>query len=199
MVLDDAVLGEAALNTLFYSARTHEVFADTPVTDETLQKLYDMVKLGPTSGNSSPGRFLVVRSEEAKAKLRPALSLGNVEKTMAAPVTIVVAYDPFFHNKLPELHPGVDLKGWYAGNPDLMEETGFRNSTLQGGYFLLAARALGLACGPMSGFDRQKIDRAFFSQSSWKSNFLINLGYPKDEELPARLPRLSYEQAVTVA
>jgi 3-hydroxypropanoate dehydrogenase len=194
MVLDDT-----ALDTLFRNARTHETFADTPVTDETLRAVYQLVKLGPTSGNSCPGRFLAIGTPEAKEKLRPALSLGNLEKTMAAPLTIVVAYDPFFHNKLPELYPGADLKGWYAGNPDLLEETGFRNSTLQGGYFLLAARALGLACGPMSGFDRAKVDRAFFSTNSWKSNFLINLGYPKDEELPARLPRLTYEQAVLVA
>ena len=194
MVLDDA-----ALDTLFRNARTHEAFADTPVTDETLHALYELVKLGPTSGNSCPGRFLVIRTPEAREKLRPCLSLGNAEKTMAAPLTIVVAYDPFFHNKLPELYPGLDLKGWYAGNPDLLEETGFRNSTLQGAYLLLAARALGLACGPMSGFDRAKLDRAFFSTSSWKSNFLVNLGYPKEAELPARLPRLTFEQAVTLA
>jgi 3-hydroxypropanoate dehydrogenase len=194
MALDDA-----ALDTLFRNARTHEAFADTPVTDETLQAVYELLKLGPTSGNTSPGRFLVIRTPEAKEKLRPALSLGNLDKTIAAPLTIVVAYDPFFHNKLPELYPAADLKGWYAGNPDLLEETGFRNSTLQGAYFLLAARALGLACGPMSGFDRQKVDRAFFSASSWKSNFLINLGYPKGEDLPARLPRLTYEQAVLSA
>jgi 3-hydroxypropanoate dehydrogenase len=194
MVLDDA-----ALDTLFFNARTHDSFADTPVTDELLAKLYDMLKLGPTSGNCSPGRFLIIRTPEAREKLRPALSLGNLEKTMAAPLTIVVAYDPFFHNKLPELYPGVDLKGWYGGNPDLMEETGFRNSTLQGGYLILAARALGLACGPMSGFDRQKVDRAFFTQNSWKSNFLINLGYPSGAELPPRLPRLGFEQAVSFA
>jgi 3-hydroxypropanoate dehydrogenase len=192
-------LDDAALDTLFRSARTAEAFAETPVTDETLQALYELVKLGPTSGNCSPARFLVIRTPEAREKLRPSLSAGNLEKTLAAPCTIVVAYDPFFYNKLPELQPGLDLKGWYAGNPDLTEETGFRNSTLQGGYLLLAARALGLACGPMSGFDRTKVDRAFFSTSSWKSNFLINLGYPKDEEVPPRLPRLTYEQAVLVA
>jgi 3-hydroxypropanoate dehydrogenase len=194
MVLDDA-----ALDVLFRNARTHDAFAATPVTDDTLRALYELVKLGPTSGNSSPGRFLAIRSPEAKEKLRPCLSLGNAEKTMAAPLTIVVAYDPSFHNKLPELYPAADVKGWYTGNPDLVEETGFRNSTLQGAYLLLAARALGLACGPMSGFDRQKVDRAFFTTNSWKSNFLINLGYPRDEELPARLPRLSFDQAVSLA
>lgn len=193
------VLDEAALDTLFRNARTHDVFADTPVTDETLQQLYELVKLGPTSANSSPGRFLVIRSPEAKEKLRACMSLGNLDKTMAAPVTIVVAQDPYFHTKLLDLYPGQDIKGWFSGNPDLAEETGFRNSTLQGGYFIMAARALGLACGPMSGFDRAKLDRLFFASSAWKSNFLINLGYPKDEELAPRLPRLSFEQAVSVA
>ena len=194
MVLDDT-----ALDVLFRNARTHERFADTPVTDETLGALYELVKLGPTSGNSSPARFLVIRTQEAKEKLRPVLSLGNIDKTMAAPATIVVAYDPLFHGKLPELNPGVELKPWFVGNPDLAEETAFRNSSLQGAYFLLAARALGLACGPMSGFDRVKLDRAFFAANNWKSNFLINLGYPADEEMPPRLPRLSFEQAVTLA
>lgn len=194
MVLDDA-----ALDLLFREARTPDVFADTPVTDELLASLYDLVKLGPTSGNCCPARFLVIRSGEAKEKLRPVLSLGNVEKTMAAPATIVVAYDPFFYNKLPELQPGLDLKGWYAGNPELVEETGFRNSTLQGAYLLLAARALGLSCGPLSGFDRVKLDRAFFSTSAWKSNFLINLGYPSDATLAPRLPRLAFDQAVSFA
>jgi 3-hydroxypropanoate dehydrogenase len=192
-------LDDAALDALFRNARTHEAFADQPVTDDTLRALYELVKLGPTSGNCTPARFLAIRSAEAKEKLRPTLSLGNADKTMAAPLTIVVAYDPFFYNKLPELYPGADVKGWYTGNPDLVEETAFRNSTLQGAYLLLAARALGLACGPMSGFDRAKLDRAFFTSNSWKSNFLINLGYPKGEELPPRLPRLSFEQAVSVA
>lgn len=194
MVLDDA-----ALDVLFRNARTPEAFADRQVTDETLQAIYELARLGPTSGNCCPARFLVIRTPEAREKLRPALSTGNAEKTMAAPLTIVVAYDPFFYNKLPELQPGLDLKGWYAGNPDLAEETGFRNSTLQGAYLLLAARALGLACAPMSGFDRARLDRVFFSASSWKSNFLVNLGYPKDEALPPRLPRLGFEQAVQIA
>lgn len=191
MVVDDA-----ALDALFRNARTAEHFADAPVTDETLAALYELVKLGPTSGNCCPGRFLAISSAEGKEKLRPCLSAGNVEKTMAAPMTMVIAYDAFFYNKLPELYPMLDLKGWYAGNPELTEETAMRNSTLQGAYMLLAARALGLACGPLSGFDRTKLDRAFFSGNSWKSNFLINLGYPAGEELPPRLPRLAYEQAV---
>ncbi|WP_297494885.1 malonic semialdehyde reductase [Acidocella sp.] len=193
MVLDDT-----ALDALFRTARTHESFADTPVADETLNALYDLVKFGPTSGNSLPGRFLVIRSAEAKERLRPCLSLGNIEKTMAAPAIVVVAYDALFHARLPELNPGNDLKAWFVGNPDLSEETAFRNSTLQGAYFMLAARALGLVCGPMSGFDRPRLDRIFFNANSWKSNFLINLGYPRAEELAPRLPRLSFEQAVTL-
>ncbi len=194
MVLDDA-----ALDTLFRNARTHDAFADTPVTDDTLRAIYELAKLGPTSGNCTPARFLAIRSAEGKEKLRACLSAGNMDKTMAAPVTIVVAYDPFFYNKLPELYPGADVKGWYTGNPDLAEETANRNASLQGAYFLLAARALGLACGPMSGFDRPRLDRAFLSATAWKSNFLINLGYPKDEELPPRLPRLDFDQAVHFA
>jgi len=193
------VLEDAALDTLFRNARTHDVFADEPVTDEQLRAIYELAKLGPTSANSSPGRFYVIRTPEAKEKLRTCLSLGNIDKTMAAPVTIVVAYDPHFHNKLLDLYPAVDIKAWFSGNPDLLEDTAMRNSTLQGAYFLLAARALGLVCGPMSGFDRTKLDRTMLAAQGWKSNFLINLGHPKDEELPPRLPRLSFEQAVAFA
>ena len=194
MVLDDE-----ALDTLFRNARTHDEFADEPVTDEQLRAIYELAKLGPTSANSSPGRFYVIRTPEAKEKLRPCLSLGNIDKTMAAPVTIVVAYDPYFHNKLLDLYPAVDIKSWFSGNPDLLEETCLRNSALQGAYFLLAARGLGLVCGPMSGFDRTKLDRTVLATQGWKSNFLINLGHPKGEELPPRLPRLSFEQAVAFA
>jgi len=194
MALDDA-----ALDTLFRTARTHDNFAPTPVDDDVLTALYELVKFGPTSANCSPGRFTFIRTPEGKELLRPALSGGNLEKTMAAPVTVVVAQDPHFYLKLPQLYPAVEIKSWYSSNPDLAEETAFRNSTLQGGYLLLAARALGLVCGPMSGFDRAKVDRAFFVKSGWKSNFLINLGYPAAEVLPARLPRLSAEDAVSFA
>lgn len=194
MVLDDA-----ALDTLFRAARTHDRFADTPVSDETLTALYDLVKFGPTSANSCPARFVFVRTPEGKEKLRPALSGGNLEKTLAAPVTVIVAHDPQFYLKLPTLYPHVDVKTWFSSNPDLAEETAFRNSTLQGGYFILAARALGLAVGPMSGVDRTKLDRAFFTQSSWKTNFLINVGYPAAEVLSERLPRLAFEDAALFA
>ncbi len=192
-------LDDAALDVLFRNARTHDEFADTPVSDEQLHAIYELAKLGPTSANASPGRFFVIRSAEAKETLRPCLSQGNVDKTMAAPLTIVVAQDPLFYNKLPELYPEVDAKPWFSSNPDLVEDTAARNSTLQGAYFLLAARALGLVCGPMSGFDRAKLDRAFFTSIGWKSNFLINLGYPRGEVQKPRLPRLSFEQAVMFA
>jgi 3-hydroxypropanoate dehydrogenase len=195
MALDDV-----ALDVLFRTARTHRAFTDAPVTDDQLMALYDLVKFGPTSANSLPARFVFVRTQEGKEKLKPTLSLGNIEKVMAAPVTVIVAYDPHFYLKLPTLYPMVDAKGWFSGNPDLAEETAFRNSTLQGGYFILAARAQGLVCGPMSGFDRAKLDRNFFATSGWKSNFLINLGHPlTDEELPPRLPRLSFEEAALFA
>jgi len=195
MALDDA-----ALDTVFRNAHTVWDFADKPVADETLQALYELVKLGPTSANCSPARFVFVRTPEGKEKLRPALSAGNIEKTMAAPLTVIVAQDPFFFQKLPQLFPAADAKGWFSGNPDLAEETATRNATLQGAYFIVAARALGLACGPMSGFDKVKLDRAFFSSSGWKSNFLINLGYPKDgAEIPERLPKLTFEEATLFA
>ena len=195
MALDDA-----ALDVLFRSARTHSWFSDAPVADDALKALYELAKMGPSSANCAPARFLFIRTPEGKVQLRPCLSAGNIEPVMAAPVTVVVAFDPQFYLKLPELYPGVDAKPWFAGNPDLAEETAMRNSSLQGAYFLLAARAMGFATGAMSGFDRAKLDRAFFAGKGWKSNFLINLGYPKpDEELPPRLPRLAFEEAAEFA
>ena len=193
-------LDNTALDLLFNTARTHTSFSVEPVSDETLTQLYELTKLGPTSANSSPARFLFIRTPEGKANLRPCLSAGNIEPVMAAPVTVVVAFDPHFYLKLPQLYPNAEVKSWFSGNPDLAEETAMRNSSMQGAYFLLAARALGLATGPMSGFDRTKLDRAFFTQKGWRSNFLINLGYPKsDEQLPARLPRLTVSEAADFA
>jgi 3-hydroxypropanoate dehydrogenase len=195
MVLDDA-----ALDTLFRTAHTTWDFTDEPVTDDDLKALYELVKLGPTSANCSPARFVFVRTPEGKEKLRPVLSAGNLEKTMAAPLTVIVAQDPFFFHHLPRLFPTADAKSWFSGNPDLADDTATRNSTLQGAYFILAARALGLACGPMSGFDKVKVERAFFPSSGWKANFLINLGYAKPVETPAeRLPKLSFEEATLFA
>ena len=197
--LVSSVLGADALDKIFRNARTHSAWQDRPVTDETLRELYDLLKWGPTSANGSPGRFLFIRSREAKERLRPVLSPGNVEKTMAAPVTAVVAYDSLFYDKLPQLFPhSASMRGLFVANPQLADETAKRNSALQGGYLIIAARALGLDCGPMSGFDNAKLDVEFFPEGQWKSNFLVNLGYGDGEKLFPRGPRLEFEEAATI-
>lgn len=188
-------LDALALDVLFRTARTHNRFTDQPVTDDELRELYDLLKMAPTSANCSPARFLFLRTEGAKLKLRPALSAGNTDKTMKAPVVAIVAYDPKFYDYLPRLFPHADARIWFANNPDLAEETAFRNSTLQGAYLILAARAMGLDAGPMSGFDRSKVDELFLDDRGWKSNFLINLGHGTDEGLHERGPRLYSDEA----
>ncbi|MCS4245208.1 3-hydroxypropanoate dehydrogenase [Rhizobium sp. BIGb0125] len=192
-------LDSNALAALFTEARTHNGWSDQPVTDAELQKIYELTRMGPTSANCSPARFVFVRSAEAKEKLRPALSSGNLEKTMAAPVTVIAAIDAQFFEKLPELFPHADAKSWFTSSPAVAEETAFRNGTLQAGYLILAARSLGLDTGPMSGFDKAKVDEAFFAGTSWKSNFLINLGHGDPSKLFGRLPRLSFEEACVLA
>lgn len=192
-------LDSNALAALFTEARTHNGWSDQPVTDAELQKIYELTRMGPTSANCSPARFVFVRSAEAKEKLRPALSSGNLEKTMAAPVTVIAAIDEQFFEKLPELFPHADAKSWFTSSPAVAEETAFRNGTLQAGYLILAARSLGLDTGPMSGFDKAKVDQAFFAGTSWKSNFLINLGHGDPSKLFGRLPRLSFEEACMLA
>ena len=192
-------LPDAALDQLFRTARTYRAWQDQNVADDMLRAIYDLMKWGPTSANSSPARVVFVKSRDAKERLRPCLDAGNVDQTMEAPVTAIIGHDLEFYENLPTLTPHTDARSWFAGKAELIQVTAFRNGSLQGAYLIIAARALGLDCGPMSGFDRTKVDRAFFSANSWKSNFLINLGYPKDEELPPRLPRLTYEQAVLVA
>jgi 3-hydroxypropanoate dehydrogenase len=188
-------LDDAALDRLFRTARTHNKWQDRTVSDETLRQLYDLVKLAPTSANSSPARFVFIRTREGKEKLRPALSAGNVETTMRAPVTCIVAHDERFYDALPRLLPGVDAAGWFADNAQLARETGFRNGTLQGAYLILAARAVGLDAGPMSGFDNIRVDDAFFPGETWKSNFLVNLGHGEAAALPPRAPRLGFDEA----
>lgn len=197
--LDDNALDNGALATLFTEARTHNGWTDKPVSDETLRALYDLTKMGPTSANCSPARFVFVRSQEGKEKLKPALSSGNLEKTMAAPVTVIAAIDSEFYEKLPELFPHADARSWFTSSPAVAEETAFRNATLQAGYLILAARALGLDTGAMSGFDKGKVDAAFFAGTTWKSNFLINLGYGDPSKLFGRLPRLGFEDACVLA
>ncbi|MDN3564766.1 malonic semialdehyde reductase [Paeniroseomonas aquatica] len=188
-------LDAPALDQLFRSARTANAWQDRTVPDTKLQELYDLLKLGPTSANSSPARFVFVRTAEGKAKLKDALSEGNIAKTMTAPVIVIVAHDPRFYDELPKLFPHADARSWFAGNAALAEVTAFRNGTLQGAYLIMAARAVGLDTGPMSGFDNAKVDEAFFAGSGWKSNFLVNLGYGDESGLFPRSPRLSFDEA----
>jgi 3-hydroxypropanoate dehydrogenase len=191
-------LSDEALDRLFRTARTYPHFQDKPVGDDKLRKVYDLARMGPTSANSSPARFVFVRSKEARAKLVACVSPGNHDKTLAAPVTAIVAYDLEFYEKLPKLFPHVDARSWFVGKHDHIVTTAFRNSTLQGAYFIIAARALGLDCGGMSGFDNAKVDAAFFPDSKWRSNFLLNIGYGEPAKLLPRHPRLEFDEACTI-
>ena len=188
----------AALPQLFLDARTHNAFAAEPVSEETLRRLYDLLKWAPTAMNSQPARFVFVTTAAGKAKLAPVLSPGNLEKTMAAPVTVIVAQDMRFYEYLPEQFPAYDAKPMFEADAALSATTAFRNSTLQGAYLMMAARSLGLDCGPMSGFDAAKLDAAFFPDGRWKSNFLCNLGKGVAAKLYARGPRLGFEDACVV-
>ncbi len=187
-----------SLDQLFREARTHWVWRPEPVPIELLKEAYSLAALAPTSANSSPARFVFITTPEAKARLLPALAPGNVEKTKTAPVTVIIAYDIEFHERLPQLFPARDMRSVFAGNAALIQETAFRNGTLQGGYFILAARALGLDCGPMSGFDQQKVNAEFFPDGKWKANFLCNVGYGDSSKLFPRNPRLKFEEACRV-
>jgi len=179
-----------SIQQLFTAARTHHAWQDRDIADGLLHEIYDLAKWGPTSANSLPMRIVFVKSNSAKEKLMPALSGSNVEQVRAAPVTAIVAYDQKFYDQLPTLFPAFDARSLFASNPSLSEQTAFRNSSLQGAYFILAVRALGLDTGPMSGFDNAKVDQAFFENSSWKSNFLCNIGYGDAAKLHPRGPRL---------
>ncbi|HKI63186.1 MAG TPA: malonic semialdehyde reductase [Burkholderiales bacterium] len=190
-----------ALDVLFRAARTQNGFIDKPVSDEQLRQVYDLAKWGPTTQNSQPMRIVFVRSKEAKDKLAPALSAGNLEKTMKAPATAVIAYDSRFYEHLPHTFPNNPAaKKNYEGDEKkaLVEKVALRNSSLQGAYFILAARALGLDCGPMSGFDNGKVDAAFFPDGRFKSNFLVNLGYGDPSKVFARNPRFEFDQACKI-
>jgi 3-hydroxypropanoate dehydrogenase len=186
------------IEKLFDEARTHNRFLDRPIDDATLRRLYDHIRFGPTAANATPGRFVFVRSKEAKERLRPCLSAGNADKTMSAPVCVIVAWDTRFHDWMPKLFPSRDMKSVFEGKDALIEETAFRNSTLQGAYLIVGARAMGLAVGPMSGFDREKLDAEFFPDGRWTSNFLCNLGYGSEEELFPRNPRLDFDEACRI-
>lgn len=187
-----SALDAAALDTLFNKARTVSRWQDRGIDDATLERLYDLVKMAPTSANCQPGRFVFVKSPEAKARLEPCLMEGNRAQTMSAPVTVIVCHDPTFPDTLPTLFPHTDARSWFAGNDELTRTTAFRNGTLQGAYLILAARALGLDCGPMSGFDAAKVDAAFLEGTTWQSNFLVNLGYGDWSHLHPRAPRPAF-------
>jgi 3-hydroxypropanoate dehydrogenase len=208
-----ARIDDAALDTLFREARTYTKWQPRPVSDQTLRDLYDILKLAPTSANSSPARFAFLRSKEAKERLRPALAPLNVEKTMNAPVTVIIAYDLKFYEQLPKLFPhSPGMAALFMSNPELADATAKRNSSLQGAYLIMAARALGLDCGPMSGFDQAKVDEEFFAagkpcfgcdqeffpEGHVKTNFLCNLGYGDPGALHERLPRLRFNEACSI-
>jgi len=207
------MLSDECLDVLFREARTYSSWLDKPVSDETLRRLYDLLRFAPTAANSNPARFIFVRSKEAKERLRPSLAPGNVDKTMSAPVTVIVAYDLQFYDKLPKLFPHApQMRELYATNPQLVETTARRNSSLQGAYLILAARSVGLDCGPMSGFDNAKLDEEFFAAGKEcegcdqeffpvghvRSNFLVNLGYGDTARLHPRLPRLEFNEACSL-
>jgi 3-hydroxypropanoate dehydrogenase len=183
---------------LFDEARTHNGFLPDPIAPETLRQLYDLMKWGPTSANSCPARLVFVQSEAAKEKLLACMSPGNVAKTRSAPVTAILGMDMAFYDQLPQLFPHEDARSWFAGNEPLIEATAFRNSSLQGGYFIVAARALGLDVGPMSGFDAAKVDASFWAGTAVKTNFICNLGKGDVSKLFGRSPRLSFEQACRI-
>lgn len=189
------MLSNNALSALFLDARSHNGWLDKPVSDEQLRQLYQLCKMGPTSANCSPARLVFIRTEEGRERLKPCLSSGNLEKTMSAPVTAIVAYDRAFYEQLPTLFPHADARAWFTSSPSFAEETVLRNSSMQAAYLIMAARSVGLDAGPMSGFDRAKLDQAFFTGTSWTANLLINLGYGRADKLFARLPRLSFDEA----
>lgn len=193
------VVSNDGLDVLYREARTYTAWLDKPVDDKLLQQVYDLAKFGPTSANMCPMRVVFVKSKEAKEKLKPLLDAGNVGKTMAAPVTAIVGMDIHFYEQLPKLYPHADAKAWFKDLPEnILEYVALRNSSLQGAYFMLAARSLGLDCGPMSGFDNAKVDVAFFAGTKVKSNFLCNLGYGDAGKLHPRSPRLTFEEACKV-
>ena len=198
MITKTRTLSEETLEQIFTEARTHSVWLPEPVSDDLLVQIYNLMKWGPTSANSSPARIVFVKSPEAKAKLLPCMAEGNVEKTKAAPVTAIIAQDMEFYEKLPKLFPFADARSWFAGNKPFIESTAFRNSSLQGAYLIIAARSLGLDCGPMSGFDNAKVDAAFFQGTTWKSNFVCNLGYGDSSKLYPRAPRLDFNEACKI-
>jgi 3-hydroxypropanoate dehydrogenase len=197
-VPEQKVIEATSLARIFTEARTHNVFLDRPVPDELLVKAIDLAKMGPTSANQSPMRVLFLRSREAKERLKPALSPGNLDKTMSAPVVAITAFDEHFYEHLPFLFPHADAKSWFSGNPAFAARAAFQNGTLQAAYLIIALRAVGLDTGPMTGFDNAKVDSEFFPEGHIKSNVLINIGYGDHEKLFPRSPRFSFDQVAKI-
>jgi 3-hydroxypropanoate dehydrogenase len=193
-----SALPESALAQLFTQARTHNVWLDKPVDDATLHQLHELTKWGATSANCSPARFIFVKTPEGKERLKPCLSAGNADKTMTAPVCVIIAYDLEFYEQLPRLFPHTDARSWFAGKEKAILDTAFRNSSLQGAYLMLAARSLGLDCGPMSGFNAEKIKAAFFADKPWTANFICNLGYGDASALFPRSPRFDFDDVCSI-
>ena len=191
--MSDRIINDQALDIIFREARTRNGWEDREVSRPLMQAVFDLMKWGATSANCSPARFVFVASDEGKERLKPHLAEGNQAKTMAAPCCVIIAHDMSFHDQLPKLFPHTDAKSWFEGDDALIEETAFRNGTLQGAYFMIAARALGLDCGPMSGFDKAGVDGEFFDGTTYRSNFLCNIGYGTDENLFPRSPRFDFE------
>lgn len=189
---------EDALATLFTDARTHNGWLDQPVSDDLLKQAYDLAKMGPTSANCCPLRVVFITSKEAKEKLAPALSSGNLQKTLSAPVTAILAFDPAFYDLLPELYLHGDARSWFTSSAELAHETAFRNASLQAAYLILALRSLGLDTGPMSGFDQEKVNQTFLAESGWKANFLLNIGYGDSSKVYPRSPRLAFERVCQI-
>jgi nitroreductase len=191
-------IAKEALDQIFVQARTHNVWLDRPVSEDTLRQIYDLMKWGPTSANSSPLRIFFVKSEEGKKRLLPAIAEGNYEKVKTAPVTAILAQDMEFYEKLPKLFPHTDARSWFAGNDAVIKATAFRNSSLQAAYFIIAARSLGLDCGPMSGFDAEKLDAEFFAGTNLKTNLICSVGYGDHTKVYPRAPRLDFDEACKV-
>lgn len=192
------MLTDTALATLFQDARTHNTWLDKPVSDQQLRQIYALMKWGPTSANSSPARIVFAKSDTAREKLAACMSAGNAEKTRLAPVTAIIGMDMAFYEKLPQLFPHTDARSWFAGNQKAIEATAFRNSSLQGGYFIIAARSVGLDCGPMSGFNEDKLNAAFFAGTTVKVNFVCSIGYGDHGKLFPRSPRLTFDEACSI-
>ena len=192
------ILDEKALDIIFRNARTYNGWLDKDVTDAQLKQIFDLLKFGPTSANCSPMRIKFLKTDEAKAKLKPHLMEGNVDKTMGAPAIAVMANDLEFYEKLPKLFPHTDARSWFVGNDELIKSTAFRNGTLQGAYLIIAARAIGLDCGPMLGFDTEGVKNEFFKDENVEVNFLCNIGYGDESAIFHKLPRLSFDEACRI-